>query len=205
MALTSLTVLQANKQSDKKAFLRIVPEGEDPAVLPHEDAFRAVQLPKGLVVGPLLAISLGIVALVVVLSWDGISQSFGDDSLTVTQRVLPLLPVVLAVVVTALLTVLVLVRKPSDQASKKNFFEVYRTAGPSIQPVPARAVKVWTNVAEGSLLIYVVLLQLPGGQLLVRHTTGGAEPFEAPTQDATFYVWELPDGWKVVQVAKRTK
>ena len=64
--------------------------------------------------------------------------------------------------------------------------------------------KVWTNVAEGSLLIYVVLLQLPGVQLLVRHTTGGAQPLEAATQDTTFYVWELPDGWKVVQVAKHT-
>lgn len=106
--------------------------------------------------------------------------------------------------VAALLTVLVLVRKPSDQASRESFLEVYRTAGPRIQPVSARAVKVWTNVAEGPLLIYAVLLQLPGGQLLVRPTTGGAEPFEAPTQDATFYVWELPDGWKVVQVAKRT-
>ena len=74
--------------------------------------------------GPLSAITLGIVALVVVLSWEGISQSFCDDLLNVTQTVLPLLPVVLAVVVTALLTVLFLVRKPSDQASRESFLEV---------------------------------------------------------------------------------
>lgn len=74
----------------------------------------------------------------------------------------------------------------------------------STRPVPAQALKIWTNVAEGSLLIYVALLQLPTGELLVSHNTGGAQPFEAPTKDATFYVWELPHGWKVVQIAKRT-
>lgn len=86
----------------------------------------------------------------------------------------------------------------------QDFFNVYRNARTHTRPVPVQAMKVWPHAAEGSLLIYVVLLQLPSGPLLVRHTTGGAQPFEAPSQKATFYVWELPDGWKVVLAAKRT-
>lgn len=204
MSLTSLSTVQANKHSDPKAFLRIVPDGEDPSVLPHEDAFRAVQLPKGLLVGPFLALSLGIIALAVTLTWDDVSRSFNDDSLTMTQRIVPLLPVALAVVVSVGLAVLFFAKKPSNQAREQDFLNAYRTARASTRPFPARALKVWTNMAEGSLLIYVALLQLSTGELLVRHNRGAAQPFEAPTQDATFYVWELPNGWKVVQVAKRT-
>ena len=196
MALTSLTVMQANKQADKKAFLRIVPEREDPAVLPHEDAFRAMQLPKSMLAVPFLALGLGVLALAVVLSWVGFSQKLHD---------VPLLPLVAAVLVVVLLAVLFFARKPADQATEQDFLDAYRAArAGGARPVPAHAVKVWRNIAEGSLLIYVVLLQLPSGQLLVRHTTGAAEPFEAPAESATFYAWELPGGWTVVQAAKRT-
>lgn len=197
MSLTSLSTVQANKQSDKKAFLRIVPEEEDPSVLPHENVFRPTPVPTAFLVGPFLALSFGIIALAVAVSWYVTSRSSTDDS----QWILALLPVAVAIVVLALAFFM---RKPSNQPNKQEFLDAYRTARASTRPVPAQALKIWTNVAEGSLLIYVALLQLPTGELLVSHNTGGAQPFEAPTKDATFYVWELPHGWKVVQVAKRT-
>ena len=204
MSLTSLSVMQANKRSDPKAFLRIVPLGEDPAVLPHEDAFRAVRAPKGLLVGPFLAVGLGVIALAAFLTWDDVTRSFSDSSTSVSQKFFALLPLLTAVAVALVLAVLFFMRKPSDPGSRQEFVDAYRAARADRRPIAVQPVKVWEHSYEGSLLIYVVLLELPSGQLLVRHTTGAAQPFEAPTQDATFYVWELPDGWKVVQVAKRT-
>ena len=204
MSLTSLGVGQANKQADTKALMRIVPWGEDPAVLPVEEAFRPVQIPKALLVGPFLALGPGMIAFAAALSWEGIVKGISDDSLPLTQRAFLLLPVALAVVATAVLAALLFVKKPSTPATQQDFLDAYRAARMGTRPIPVRATKIWTNVAEGSLLIYVALLPLPSGPLLVRHTTGGAQPFEAPTYDATFYVWQLRDGWTVVQVAKRT-
>lgn len=206
MSLTSLSVMQANKRSDPKAFLRIVPLGEDPAVLPHEDAFRAVQAPEGFLVfkDAFRAVVLGIIALVVFLTGEDITRTFTDSSTPASQKFFALLPLLTALAVALVLAVMFFMRKPSDPGSRQEFVDAYRAARADRRPIAVQPVKVWEHSYEGSLLIYVVLLELPSGQLLVRHTTGAAQPFEAPTQDATFYVWELPDGWKVVQVAKRT-
>lgn len=205
MGIETLTVKQADKQAAPKAFMRIVPYGANPAILPQDgEEFLARSYPR-LQLMRFLTINWGVLLVVVVTYWVFFSKNLLDESAPWGWRITPLICAVLTLVISVFLTWQWLSNNAAQRREEQRFLDGYRTMRQSNRPVSAKAVKVWSHSVEGSLLIYVALLRWPGGELLVRHTSGAGQvqPFEAPVEGATFYVWQCPEEWTITQVARR--